>query len=371
MAKSFYDILGVSKDASADEIKSAYRKLARKYHPDLHPGDEEMANKFKEISEAYDTLSDPQKKSAYDNPSPFGDGGFGGGGFGGFEGFGSFGGGGGGIFDSIFDMFGGGGRSSRQREDIGDDININLTLTFEEACFGAQKEISVTRKEPCPSCKGTGAKDGTKYKSCGTCGGTGRVKYAQDTPFGRVVSERVCSACHGKGKIIEETCPDCSGRGLTKKTVKLKVNIPAGVETGQVMTVRGEGEKAPSGRAGNLQLIINVEPHKVFTRSGNDLYLEMPVTFIQATLGEKVKIPTIKGTELQFGLTEGITSGTVLKLKGHGISTKRGTGDMFVTVIVDLPKKLTKEQKTKLKELEKDFKLEQFDKVKSFTKKIN
>ena len=366
MAKSFYDILGVSKDATADEIKSSYRKLARQYHPDLHPGDEEAANKFKEISEAYETLSDPQKKEAYDNPSPFGNGG----GFDGFSGFGGFGGGGG-IFDSIFDMFGGGGGRTRAREDVGEDININVVLTFEEACFGAQKEISVTRKEPCPTCKGTGAKDGSKFKTCGTCGGTGRVKYAQDTPFGRVVSERVCSACQGKGKIIEETCPDCAGRGLTKKTVKLKVNIPAGVETGQVMTVRGEGEKSANGRAGNLQLIIEVEEHKIFSRSGMDLYLEMPVTFIQATLGEKVKIPTIKGTELQFGLTEGITSGTVLKLKGHGITTKRGTGDMYVTVNVEMPKKLTKEQKAKIKALEDEFKIDQFDKVKAFSKRIN
>lgn len=364
MAKSFYEILGVSKDASADEIKSSYRKLARQYHPDLHPGDEEAANKFKEISEAYETLSDPQKKAAYDNPSPFGDGG-------GFEygGFGGFGGGGG-IFDSIFDMFGGGGRAGRHHEEIGEDITMNVSLSFEEACFGVQKEISFTRKEPCPSCNGTGAKDGTKFKTCGACGGTGKVQYAQNTPFGRVVSERVCSTCHGKGKIVEETCPDCAGRGLTKKTVKLKVNIPAGVETGQVMTVRGEGEKAANGRAGSLQLIINVEEHDYFTRSGNDLYLEMPVTFIQAALGEKVKVPTIKGTELQFGLTEGIVSGTVLKLRGHGITTKRGTGDMYVTVIVDLPKKLTKEQKNKLKELEKDFKAEQFDKVKAFNKKL-
>lgn len=364
MAKSFYEILGVSKDASADEIKSSYRKLARQYHPDLHPGDEEAANKFKEISEAYETLSDPQKKAAYDNPSPFGDGG-------GFEygGFGGFGGGGG-IFDSIFDMFGGGSRDGRHREEIGEDITMNVSLSFEEACFGVQKEISFTRKEPCPSCNGTGAKDGTKFKTCGACGGTGKVQYAQNTPFGRVVSERVCSACRGKGKIVEEACPDCAGRGLTKKTVKLKVNIPAGVETGQVMTVRGEGEKAANGRAGSLQLIINVEEHDYFTRSGNDLYLEMPVTFIQAALGEKVKVPTIKGTELQFGLTEGIVSGTVLKLRGHGITTKRGTGDMYVTVIVDLPKKLTKDQKNKLKELEKDFKAEQFDKVKAFNKKM-
>ncbi len=368
MAKSFYDILGVSKDASQDEIKKAYRKLAREYHPDLHPGDDAAAEKFKEVSEAYDTLSDPQKRQAYDNPSPFGEGG---GGFGGFEGFSGFGGGGS-IFDSIFDMFGGGGgRSSATRESVGEDITQNLTLTFEEAAFGVQKEITITRSEPCVSCNGTGAKDGVKFKTCGTCNGTGRVKYAQDTPFGRIVSERVCSTCRGNGKIIEEQCPDCRGKGMERRTVKLKVNIPAGVETGQVMTVRGEGERSKTGRAGNLQLIINVLPHKIFKREGVDLYLDFPVTFIQAALGEKVKVPTLKGTELQFTLTEGVQSGTVLKLKGHGITTRRGTGDMFVTVIVELPKKLNKDQKNKLKDLEKTFKSEQYEKVKEFNKKNN
>lgn len=368
MAKSFYDILGVSKTASADEIKSAYRKLARQYHPDLHPGDEEAANKFKEISEAYDTLSDPKKKQAYDNPSPFGDGS----GFGGFSGgFGGFGGGGSSIFDSIFDMFGGGGgRGGRTAEPVGDDITVNITLTFEEAAFGVQKEIPITRKEACRSCNGTGAKDGTKFKTCGTCGGTGRVNYAQQTPFGSMVTERVCSACGGKGKIIEETCPDCKGKGINKVKVSPKVNIPAGVETGQVMTVRGEGDRAPNGKAGNLQLIINVLPHKIFTRNGANLYVELPVTFIQAALGEEVKVPTLKGTELKFELTEGIRSGEVLKLPGRGITTKRGTGDMFVTVIVDMPKKLTKEQRNKIKSLEKEFKPEQYDKVKTFNKKL-
>ena len=269
-------------------------------------------------------------------------------------------------------MFGGGSGSrngGRAAENIGDDITVNVTLTFEEAAFGAQKEVMITRKEPCKSCNGTGAKDGTKFKQCGTCGGTGRIKQAQETPFGRVVSERVCPSCRGTGKIIEETCPDCGGRGMTRKSVTLKVNIPAGVETGQVMTVRGEGEKVANGTPGNLQLIINVLPHKVFKRSGSDLYVELPVTFIQAALGEKVKVPTLKGTELEFGLSEGIKSGTVLKLKGRGITTKRGTGDMYVTVIVDLPKKLTKDQKAKIKALEAELKPEQFDEVKVFNKK--
>lgn len=369
MAKSFYDVLGVSKDASEDEIKSAYRKLARQYHPDLHPGDEAAANKFKEVSEAYETLSDPQKRAAYDNPNPFTGGGAGGG----FEGFGGFGGfgGGGSIFDSIFDMFGGGGgrTGARSAANVGEDINLNLTLTFEEAAFGVQKEISLTRREPCAACKGTGAKDGTKLHTCPTCNGSGRVRYTQDTPFGRVASERVCSTCRGSGKVVDESCPECGGKGIVRKNVKLKVNIPAGVETGQVMTVRGEGERVVGGPAGNLQLIINVTPHKIFKRTGSDLYLELPVTFVQAALGEKVKVPTLKGTELQFQLTEGITAGSVLKLKGHGITTKRGTGDMYVTVLVDLPKKLSRDQKAKIKALENEIKPDQYDKVRDFAKK--
>ncbi len=362
MEKSFYDILGVSKDASQEEIKSAYRKLARQYHPDLHPDDEEAANKFKEISAAYDTLSDPDKRAAYDNPSPFGGGGgfdFGGSGFGGF----------GDIFNDIFGGFGVGGGGRRTASPVGEDITLELELTFEEACFGVQKEVSFARFELCEDCKGTGAKDGTKLKKCDNCNGTGRVMRTQQTMFGMVRSEGVCPKCGGKGKIIEEKCPKCGGKGKERKNITLRVNVPAGVESGQVLTVGGAGHRVAGGAPGNLQLVINVKPHKLFKRNGLDLYVERPVTFIEAILGEKVSVPTLKDSEIQFSLSEGIKSGAVLKLKGKGITTKRGTGDMYVTVIVELPKKLTKEQKTAVKAYEAQFKPEQFESLKEYNNK--
>ena len=369
MAKSYYDILGVSKDATDDQIKSAYRKLAHKYHPDLHPNDKEAEAKFKEISEAYDTLSDPQKKAAYDNPNPFGGGGFGGGGFEGFSGFSGFGGGGGGIFDSIFDMFGGGGGSRRQATPQGNDIEQQVNLTFEEAAFGVMKEVKYARNETCTSCKGTGAKDGTEFSTCAACNGQGQTVVTQQTPFGRVQSARVCSACRGTGKTIKKACPDCSGKGLLRKIVTLKVNLPAGVETDQVMTVRGEGEKVANGINGNLMLYIKVLPHKIFKRRGMDLYLDYPVTFIQSILGEKVEIPTIKGGSFTYTLPEGVISGTTVRIKGQGITTKRGTGDMYITIIVDMPKRINKQQKDLLKKLDSELKDDQFEKIKDFSKK--
>ncbi|MBE5733056.1 MAG: molecular chaperone DnaJ [Clostridiales bacterium] len=365
MAKSYYEVLGVSKDASEDEIKSAYRKLAHKYHPDLHPNDKEAEAKFKEISEAYDTLSDPQKKAAYDNPNPFG----GGSGFDGFGGFGGFGGGGGGIFDSIFDMFGGGG-SRRNATPQGADIEQQINLTFEEAAFGVAKEVKLTRNEPCSSCKGTGAKDGTEFTTCASCNGKGQTVVTQQTPFGRVQSTRVCSACRGTGRSIKKSCPDCSGRGILRKNVTLKVNLPAGVESDQVMTVRGEGEKVANGINGNLMLLINVLPHKIFKRRGMDLYLDYPVTFIQSILGEKIEVPKLAGGTFTYTLSEGVISGTTVRIKGQGITTRRGTGDMYLTLIVDMPKRLSKQQKDLLKKFLDESKDEQYEKVKDFKKRL-
>lgn len=361
MAKSFYDVLGVSKTASDDEIKSAYRKLARKYHPDLNPGDQNAANMFKEINEAYETLGDAQKRAAYDKPS--GSSAFGGGSGGGA----GAGAGGSSIFDEFVNMFEQEGHSSS-----GGDISMNVTLTFEEAAFGVTKEIPVNRFEPCAACRGTGAKGGTQFVKCNNCGGTGKVRFAQETPFGRVMSMKACSVCSGSGRIIKEPCTVCGGRSLVRKNTNLRITFPPGMEPNQVMTVPGEGERSRSGsKAGNLVLMVNVVPHKNFKRKGLDLIIDVPVTFTQALLGDKVLVPTLKGTKVAFPIPEGTQSGTTFKLKEQGIANpKKGVvGDLLVTVDIELPKALTKEQKDKIKALHETLKPEQYDKSKEYMNK--
>lgn len=363
MAKSYYEILGVAKTASDDEIKSAYRKLAKKYHPDLNPGDEHAAQMFKDVNEAYETLGDPQKRAAYDRPTSSSSS------FGGGHGGADFGGAGGAsFFDDFVDMF------SRQGKEqggaaSGGDISLNVTLTFEEAAFGVAKDVTVNRFEPCSACRGTGAKGGTQYTKCNNCGGIGKVRFAQETPFGRVVSMKACNVCGGTGKIIKEPCPTCGGRGLLRKNSTLRITFPAGIEPNQIMTVPGEGERSRNGtKSGNLVLMINVMPHKYFKRKGLDLAIEVPVSFSQALLGDKVMVPTLKGQKVAFPLPEGTQSGTTFKLKGHGIeNAKKGiTGDLLVTIDIELPKNLTKEQRNKIKELHESIKPEQYDKSKEF-----
>ena len=359
MAKSFYDVLGVSKTATEDEIKTAFRKLARQYHPDLHPGDESAANKFKEINEAYETLSDPQKRSEYDAMQSAGAGGAGphatGNGRSGSS-----------IFDDFVNMFNGEGGNN------GGDISLNVTLTFEEAAFGTQKEITVNRFEHCSACRGTGAKDGTKFTKCASCGGTGKVRYAQETPFGRVVSMKPCSACGGTGRKIIEACPVCGGRGAMRKNSNLRITFPAGVEPNQIMTIPGEGERTRGGaKAGNLILTITVQPHRLFRRKGLDLLVDVPVTFTQAMMGERILVPALKGNKIAFTLPEGAQSGMTFKIKEQGIENtkKQIKGDMLVTIDIELPKGLSKEQKQKIKELHESFKPEQYDKAREFMKK--
>lgn len=364
MAKSYYDILGVSKTASEEELKTAYRKLAKKYHPDFNPGDEKTADMFKEINEAYETLSDPEKRASYDNPSPFSGGGFSGGGF--SEGFG-----GGSIFDDIASMFGGMGGGMRETSNDGNDITLSVTLTFEEAAFGVAKDITLNRLEPCSACKGTGAKDGTQYVKCSNCGGTGKIRFAQETPFGRVVSMRACNICNGTGKNIKETCTACGGKSYLKKNTTLKVNIPAGIDNNQVITVLNEGDcSRAGGKNGNLVLVITVLPHKLYKRRGMDLLVEIPVNFTQGLLGDKIVLKNLKGEKISFNIPESVQSGSVFRLKGNGIeNVKKGVkGDIIVTIIVEMPKNLTKEQRTRVKELQELFKPEQFPKAKDFTK---
>lgn len=371
MAKSYYEILGVDKSASADEIKSAYRTLAKKYHPDLHPNDTTCAAKFKEINEAYETLSNADKKAAYDNPSPFGNGsgsGFSGNG----QGFNYNGG-----FDDIFDIFsnftgGGSRRSSRQDNHSGQDIRLAMTLTFLEACKGVKKEIRIVKKERCATCKGTGAKDGKSYTVCPKCGGTGKVQYVSQSIFGRTVNYATCDECNGTGKKITEKCPDCKGSGLISKNKTMTLDIPAGVDDGNVLTVRGAGSESAyaDGTNGNLVLEIDVIPHKIMKRKGLDIIIDLPVPFITAILGGTVEVPSLDGTFSQK-IPDGTQSGTVLRIRGKGIKLKNGeSGDMYLNVLVEIPKNLSKTQKKSLEDLDGDFEKRQYSKYRDYMDKI-
>lgn len=376
MAKDYYEILGVSKTATADEIKSAYRKLAMKYHPDRFANASEQEKKdaeakFKEINHANEVLSDEKKRAAYD---AYGDengpqGGFGGdaSGFGGFSGFGMDD-----IFSSIFSGFGGGGSSRAQNSPRkGQDIGLRLDLTFEEAAFGVQKTVRVRRVENCPKCGGTGAKDGTAFKVCPKCGGSGRINEVMNTPFGRVSTQTVCPQCKGTGKIVTEKCGECGGSGKSEKIRDVKVNIPAGIDTGQQITFRNEGNGGLNGGPnGDLVIEVNVRPHKLFKRSGYDVVMDYPISFIDAALGTTIKVPTLYG-EKELKIPEGTQSGTAFKIKGAGIKKLRGIdkGDMIVTIIAEVPKSLSKAQKETLTSLSKTFEDKQFPLRKGFEAK--
>lgn len=365
MAKSYYEILGVSKTATDDELKSAFRKLARQYHPDLHPGDEAAANKFKEVNEAYETLSDAQKRAEYDKEQAGG----GAGGQGGRGGQGGQGGRGGSFFDDFVNMFGGERGGGPRANAAAGDISLNVTLSFEEAAYGTQKEITVNRFESCSACRGTGAKNGTQFVKCTNCGGTGKVRYAQETPFGRVVSMKPCNVCGGTGRIIKEPCTTCGGRGSLRKNSNLRITFPPGVEHNQIMTIPGEGERTRTGtKAGNLILTITVLPHKLFRRKGLDLMTDVAVSFTQALMGDKVLVPGLKGNKIAFTLPEGTQSGMTFKLKEQGIENpkKQLKGDLLVTIDIELPKNLTKEQRQKIKELHESLKPEQYDKARDY-----
>lgn len=368
MAKDYYKILGVNKDASPDEIKKAYRTLVKKYHPDLHPNDAAAAEKFKEINEANEVLSDEKKRKNYDT---FGDpnggmGGFGGaGGAGGAGGFGGFGG-----FEDIFgDIFGGFGGSSRTRAQTktkGDDITIELSLSFLDAAKGCTREVVYNRNEPCSHCKGTGAKGGTAYKTCEKCGGTGQVQYTTSNGFFRSVSVRPCDECRGTGKKIIDTCKECNGKGYIKTTTKEVFNIPAGADTGSYIRKAGYGQASTNGGpAGDLIVVMKVEPSKIFKRKNFDLYVQVPISFKTAAVGGKVKIPLIDDT-LDYTIPEGTQSGKVFFVRGKGIKSSRGTGDLYIEVVVEVPSKLTREQKKLFEQLEDATEIKQCPKMKQY-----
>lgn len=346
--KDYYEVLGVDKNASEEDIKRAFKKSALKYHPDRNPDNKEAEEKFKEINEAYQVLSDSEKRQRYDQ---FGTADFNGQGFGGgFDGF-DFGGFGG--FGDIFSDIFGGGFSSRGKNAPrkGADLEYNLNLSFEEAVFGCEKEISVTRKERCETCSGTGAKPGTSAKTCSKCSGTGQIRVQRNTPLGTIATQSTCDMCGGKGKIIDEPCTSCRGTGKERKTRKVSINIPAGVDTGNVMPLRGQGEIGENGGPpGDLYINIRVAPHKTFKRQGFDIHMETHISFAKASFGTEIKVPTVDG-DVTYKIPAGTQPGTVFRLKGKGVPrvNSAGRGDHYVKVIVDVPKTLNDKQKEALR----------------------
>lgn len=342
----YYDRLGVSKDASQDEIKRAYRKMSKKYHPDINkePGAEE---KYKEVQEAYETLSDDQKRAAYDQYGPDGANGFGGqGGFGGFDGGAGFGG-----FEDIFSsFFGGGATRNPNAPRQGDDLQYRVNLSFEEAIFGAEKEVHYNREATCKTCSGSGAKPGTSPVTCGRCHGQGVINVDTQTPLGMMRRQVTCDVCHGTGQEIKEPCQTCRGTGHEKQSHKVSVKIPAGVETGQQIRLAGQGEAGFNGGPyGDLFVIINVNPSDKFTRDGSTIYYTLNISFVQAALGDTVEVPTVHGN-VEMTIPAGTQTGKTFRLKGKGAPRLRGgsQGDQHVTVKIVTPTKLNDAQKEAL-----------------------
>lgn len=360
--RDYYEVLGVSKSATQDELKKAYRSLAKKYHPDLNPGDKEAEAKFKEVNEAYEILSNPEKKEKYDRfgfagVDPSYGAGQGGAGFGGF----GFGDGAdfdlGDIFGSFFggSGFGGFGGSSRANPNAprrGNDIQASLTLTFEEAAKGCSKTVDFMRIEVCDECAGSGAAKGTSPQTCPDCGGKGQINVQQRTPFGTISTTKPCQKCGGKGTYTPTPCSKCRGAGRIRRPVKKSVNVPAGIDDGQAFTVRGEGNKGLNGGpAGDLRIGVNVKPHQFFERDGYNVWCDVKISFAQAALGDEITVPTLDG-QVKYTIPAGTQPGNVFKLKGKGIqvvgTTKRG--DQLVRMNIDVPKSLTEKQKELLKE---------------------
>lgn len=369
--RDYYEVLGVDKNADEATIKKAYRTLAKKYHPDMNPGDKEAEAKFKEVNEAYDVLSDPDKKAKYDQygHAAFDPSAGGGAGFGGFGDFGGF------DINDIFSSFFGGasGGSTRRNGPVrGDDITVRLTISFEESVFGCKKEVSYNKIQKCADCSGTGAAKGTSPKTCSACGGSGQVRVQQRTPFGIMQTQKTCDACHGTGKIIENKCPNCRGTGFVRVPKKLEVNIPAGIDDGQQLSLRYQGSDGMNGgNAGDLYIIISVRPHSIFERDGDDLYCEVPITYAEATLGAEIEIPTLEGS-MKYTIPEGTQTGTVFTLRNKGVTrvNSKVRGNLYITVVVEVPKNLTSEQKNLLEKFAASCGESNYSKRTSFFKRI-
>lgn len=368
--RDYYEILGVGKSASDDDIKKAYRKAAKESHPDLHPNDKSAEERFKEVNEAYEVLSDENKRARYDQfgheaaNMGGGPGGFGGGGFGGAQGF-----------DSIFDFFFNGGNPAQQRRngpERGASLRYDLTISFEEAAFGCKKEFKFNRNEQCEACSGSGARAGTQAKTCSTCNGAGQVKVTSQSLFGQIVNMRTCSTCGGSGKIIADKCPKCGGQGQIRVMRTATVNIPAGVDNGQIITMSGQGEPGlRGGPSGDLHVYITVRAHRMFKRDGYNLHCEVPVSFSQAALGGEIDVPTLEGS-IKHNLPEGTQNDTVVRLRGQGVQVLRGNGrgDLFIKVRVEVPKRLSDKQKDLLRQFEESLTGKEYEARKSFLDRI-
>lgn len=376
--RDYYEVLGVDRNASEDELKKAYRKLAKKYHPDLNPGDAEAEKNFKEANEAYEVLSDSGKRARYDqfghagvdpNYNAGGAGGYGGG-FGGFGGFDDLGD----IFSSFFGGgFGGGRRQADPNAPTrGANTSASVNISFEEAAKGCHKKIKVTRVSSCPDCNGSGAAKDGKVSTCPNCHGSGQVDVMQRTPFGSIRTQSVCEQCRGSGKIIDKPCRTCAGKGRIRKSEDREIDIPAGISDGMSMRVRGAGDEGKNGGpAGDLNITVSVRPHPIFERDGFDVFCTVPISLTQAALGAEIIVPTIDG-KVKFSIPEGTQPGTEFKLRGKGIQRLNysGRGDQYVTVTVEIPKNLSKEQKKILEQFEETTADKNYAKKSSFAEKL-